>query len=184
MEQEELEENKDNKAEQEITEETLEGLKKALAEEKEQSEIRLANWQRAQADFINYKRRVEQEKNEISQFSNSVIMANLLPVLDDLERAFASIPPDVDQLPWVEGIKLVKRKLHTTLEAQGLSPINALGEAFDPYVHEAVRQDKGKEGIVIEEIQKGYKFRDKVIRPSKVVVGNGEGEEIKEADID
>ena len=104
-------------------------------------------------------------------------------VLDDLERAFISIPPDVDQLPWVEGIKLVKRKLHSTLESQGLSPINALGEAFDPYVHEAVRQDKGKEGIVIEEVQRGYKFRDKVIRPSKVVVGNGEGEEIKEADI-
>jgi len=184
MEQEELEESKDNKVEQEVTEEALEDLKKALAEEREQSQIRLANWQRARADFINYKRRAEQEKNEINQFSNSVIIANLLPVLDDLERAFASIPPDVGQLPWVEGIKLVNRKLRATLEAQGLSPINALGEAFDPYVHEAVRQDKGKEGIVTEEMQKGYKFRDKVIRPSKVVVGNGEGGEIKEAETD
>ncbi|GAG77783.1 unnamed protein product, partial [marine sediment metagenome] len=66
--------------------------------------------------------------------------------------------------------------LQTTLEAQGLSEIKATGEPFDPHLHEAVRQDKGKEGVVIEEVQKGYKFHDRVIRPTKVVVGNGEEE--------
>jgi molecular chaperone GrpE len=67
-----------------------------------------------------------------------------------------------------------------TLEAQGLSEIKALSEPFDPYLHDAVRQGKGKEGVVIEEVQKGYKYRDRVIRPTKVVVGNGEEENKEE----
>ena len=161
----------------EVTEvEDIEALKQALAEEKEKAKGYLANWQRAEADFINYKRRSELEKEEISKFASSLVMLNILPILDDLERAFVSSPPRLAKLGWVDGIKLIDRKLRSTLEAQGLSLINALGEPFDPHLHEAVRQDKGKEGIVIEEVQKGYKFRDKVIRPSKVVVGSGEAE--------
>ena len=167
--------------EPELTEaEDIVALKQALAEAKAKAEDNLANWQRAQADFINYKRRAEQEKEEITKFANSILVLNLLPVLDDLGRAFASISPRLIKLSWVDGIRLIGRKLQTTLEAQGLSEIEALGEAFDPYLHEAVRQDKGKEGIVVEEVQKGYKFRDKVIRPSKVVVGNGEEAHEKE----
>jgi len=103
-------------------------------------------------------------------------MLNLLPILDDLERAFASIPERLAKLGWVDGVRLIERKLQANLEAQGLSPIKALGEPFDPHLHEAVRQDKGSEGMVVEEVQRGYKFRDRVIRPSKVVVGNGEEE--------
>jgi molecular chaperone GrpE len=156
--------------------EDLETLKQALAEANARAEANLAGWQRAQADFINYKRRSEQEKGELSQFANSVIMLNLLPILDDFERAFASIPPKLAKMSWVEGIKLVERKLWANLEAQGLAPIKALGEPFDPNLHEAVREDKGKEGIVIEEVQKGYKLNDRVIRPTMVVVGNGEEE--------
>lgn len=155
-------------------------LEKALAEEKERAESHLANWQRAQADFINYKRRSEQEKEEISKFANSALMLNLLSFLDDLERAFASIPPNLDKLSWVDGIRLIERKLQASLEAQGLSPIKAVGEPFDPHLHEAIRQEKGKEGIVIEEAQKGYKLHDRIIRPSRVVVGNGEADEKKE----
>ncbi len=170
-----------NEVEPQVAEaEDLDELKQALAEEKEKAESYLANWQRAQADFINYKRRSEQEKEELSKFANLVLMLNLLSVLDDMERAFTSIPPKLAKLSWVDGIKLIERKLRASLEAQGLSPIKALGEPFDPHLHEAVRQDKGKEGIVIEEVQKGYKLHDRVIRPSRVVVGNGEVEEEKE----
>jgi len=159
--------------------EDIEALRKALAEETAKAEEYLAGWQRAQADFINYKRRTEQEKEEISQFANSILMLNLLPILDDVERALTSIPPRLAKLSWVDGIRLIERKLRASLEAQGLSQIKALGEPFDPNLHEAARLGKGKEGIVIEEIQKGYKLRDRVIRPSKVVVGNGEEEEEK-----
>jgi molecular chaperone GrpE len=170
-----------NEVNPEMTEiEDLEALNQALAEEKEKAKGYLANWQRAEADFINYKRRSEQEKEEISKFASSVLVLNILPVLDDLERAFDSIPPRLAKHGWVGGIRLIDRKLRATLETQGLSQIHALGEPFDPHLHEAVRQDKGKEGIVIEEVQKGYTFRDKVIRPSKVVVGNGEAEEAEE----
>ncbi len=156
--------------------EALEALKQALAAEKKKAEEYLANWQRAQADFINYKRYAEQEREEIGRFANSSLMLSILPGLDDFERAFAAIPPRLAKQSWVEGMKLIERKLQTILETQGLSPIKALGEPFDPNLHEAVRQDKGKDGFVIEEVQKGYKFRDRVIRPTKVVVGNGEEE--------
>jgi molecular chaperone GrpE len=181
MAQEETNEGLTSKVEQEGAEvEDIEALKQALAEEKEKAEGYLANWQRAQADFINYKRRSEQEKEEIGKFANALLMLNLLPVLDDLERAFASIPPHLAKLTWVDGIRLIERKLQASLEAQGLSPIKALGEPFDPKLHEAAMHAKGKEGIVIEELQKGYKLQDRVIRPAMVVVGNGEEEEKKE----
>ena len=167
-----------NEVESEVAEiEDVEALKQALAAEKEKAENYLANWQRAQADFINYKRRSEQEKEEINKFANSVLMLSLLPVLDDLERALDSILPGLAEPSWLEGVKLIERKMKASLEAQGLSPIEALGKPFDPHLHEAVRQEKGKEGIVIEEVQKGYKFHDRVIRASRVVVGNGEVEE-------
>jgi molecular chaperone GrpE len=157
--------------------EDIETLKKLLAEANAKAEANLAGWQRAQADFINYKRHSEQERAEMAQFANSVIMLSLLPILDDFERAFVSIPPRLEKMSWVDGIKLVERKLWANLEAQGLTPIKALGQPFDPNLHEAVRQDEGKEGIVIEELQKGYTLYDRIIRPSKVVVGNGEKKE-------
>ncbi|MCK4368670.1 MAG: nucleotide exchange factor GrpE [Dehalococcoidales bacterium] len=174
----EPEDEQNKEVEPEVAEiEDIETLKKILAEAKAKAEANLAGWQRAQADFINYKKRSEQEKGEIGKFANSLLMLNLLPILDDLERAFTSIPPRLAKLSWVDGIKLIERKLWAILEAQGLSQIKALGEPFDPRFHEAVRQDKGKEEIVIEEVQKGYKLGDRVIRPTMVVVGNGEEEE-------
>jgi len=177
----EPEEGQTNEIEPEVSEaEDIETLKQALAEEKAKAEANLANWQRSQADFINYKRRSEQEKEEIGKFANSILMLSLLPILDDLERAFDSIPPHLAQLTWVDGIRLIERKLQSSLEAQGLSPIKAIGEPFDPNLHEATMYRKGEEGIVIEELQKGYKLHDRVIRPAMVVVGNGEKEEEKE----
>jgi len=178
MAEQDSEESQTNQAETEAAEvEDIETLKKAIAEEKARAEDYLANWQRAQADFINYKRRSEQEKEEVGKFANSVLMISLLPILDDLERAFASVPPKLAKLSWVDGVKLIERKLRASLEAQGLSQIKALGEPFDPNLHEAVMHSKGKEGIVIQELQKGYKLHDRVIRPAMVAVGNGEEKE-------
>ncbi len=181
MAQPESEDNLTNEVEPEATEvETIDALKQSLAEEEAKAESYLANWQRAQADLINYKRRTEQEKEEISKFANSILVLNLLPIIDDLERAFVSIPPRLAKLSWIDGIRFIERKLRTSLEAQGLSQIKALGEPFNPHLHEAVRQDKGEEGIVVEEVQKGYQLHDRIIRPAMVVVGNGEDEERKE----
>ena len=162
----------------ELTEvEDIELLKQALTEEREKSAANLAGWQRAQADLVNYKRRTEQEKEEIARFSNTAIMLSLLPILDDLERALISVPDDLMKHSWIDGIRLIERKLQANLEAQGLSQVRALEETFDPYLHEAMMQSKGEEGIVVEEIEKGYKLNDRLIRPSKVVVGGGEEKE-------
>ncbi|MFH1032476.1 MAG: nucleotide exchange factor GrpE [Chloroflexota bacterium] len=163
-----------------VTEEDIEVLKKALSEAKAKAEANLAGWQRAQADFTNYKNRLEQEKIETIKWANFKVIESLMPVLDDLERALASLPKELAEVSWVNGIKLIDRKVRDILEAQGLSTIKAVGEPFDPRFHEAVRQAKGKEGIVIEEMQKGYMFRDRVIRPSQVAVGVKKETEPKE----
>ena len=150
-----------------------ESLKKAWKEQSAKANKFLANWQRAQADYINYKKRVEQEQSENSKISNMVLILALLPVLDDLERAFGSLPPDLTEHTWVDGIALIHRKLQTVLENHGVSQIEALGEPFDPMFHDAVIQTEGDEGKVLEELQKGYKLHDRVLRPTMVVVGTG-----------
>ncbi len=172
----EAEENQNNNTvpEESIETEDMESLKQALAEEMAKAESYLANWQRTQADFINYKRRSEQEREEFSKFANATLVLSFLPFLDDLGRALATIPHKSTRLPWVVGIRLIERNFKANLKAQGLTPFKALGEPFDPNLHEAVRQDTGKDGVVIEELQKGYKFHDRVIRHTMVVVGNGE----------
>jgi molecular chaperone GrpE len=162
------------KAPEFVESEDIESLRQALAEEQEKAEANLAGWQRAQADFSNFKRRNEQEREEFTRFANASLMLELLPVLDDLERALEHVPAKLSNAAWVDGIKLIYRKFSAVLEAQGLTQIEALGKPFDPNLHEAVRQDKGEEGIIIEEIRKGYQMHDKVVRPTMVVVGNGE----------
>jgi molecular chaperone GrpE len=157
-------------------EEDVEVLKQSLLEEKTKADEYLANWQRSQADFINYKRRSEKEKEELGEYSRAAIVQCILPILDDFERAISAMPDEAVDASWVEGVRMIEKKLRTILESEGLSCIEAIGEPFDPYQHEAVRQDSGDEGIVLDEVQKGYKFNDKVIRASQVVVGNGEQE--------
>lgn len=172
----EPEEDQSNQPEPEVVEaEDVETLKQELAQEKEQAESYMACWQRTQADFVNYKRRAEQERGEFSKFANSSLIICLLPILSDLKRAVDCFPEEMD-LRWVDGIECIERKFRTTLEAQGVTPIKALGEPFDPRFHEAIRQDKGEEGIVIEELQMGYTLHDRLLCPAIVVVGNGEEE--------
>jgi molecular chaperone GrpE len=148
----------------------LSEMEQALAAEKKKAAEYLASWQRAQADFINFKRRNEQERLDFARFASASAFIAMLPVLDDLERAGEK---------WVEGVRLVERKFKSSLEAQGVKQILALGMAFDPNFHEAVRQDKGPEGMVLQEFQKGYTLNDKLLRPAKVVVGNGEEDKPK-----
>ena len=150
-----------------------ESIEEALAEEKKRAEEYLANWQRAQADFVNFKRRSEQERQEFNAYANAHLILGLLPVIDDLERALEAIPPKYKKSDWVEGVRLVERKFKSILEGHGVKEIKASGEAFDPNYHEALRQENGEEGIVIEEYQKGYMMHDKLLRPARVVVGNG-----------
>jgi len=148
-------------------------LKRALEAEKENAEKYLVNWQRAQADFQNLKKRSEQERLEQVSFANAIFICELLPVLDDLERALESIPDNITDATWADGIKLIHRKLQSVLQSQGLTDIEAEGENFDPYLHEAMLSGDGEEGKVVEVLQRGYKLHDRVIRPTTVKVGKG-----------
>ncbi len=150
-----------------------EDLASALEQEKERADKNLANWQRAQADLANYKKRVEVEKQELAKFANAALVGSLVSLVDDFERARATIPDSILGMTWVEGLFLIERKLLSTLEVSGLSVIKALDEDFDPNLHEAVMHGEGPEGKVVEEFQKGYKLHERVIRPAMVKVGQG-----------
>jgi len=136
----------------------------------------LANWQRAEADFANYKRRVEQERDEARRLANASLIINILPVLDDLERALASLNIQLSGLTWFDGIRLIHRKLQLVLESAGVSPIQAEGQLFDPRFHEAVMYGEGEDGKVVAEVQRGYLLHDRVLRPAMVIVGKGKEE--------
>jgi len=156
--------------------ETLEAAKALLQQEKEEAQRFLANWQRAEADFANYKRRVEQERSEAMRIANAALIINILPVLDDLERALASLNIRLAGLTWFDGIRLIYRKLQLVLENAGVSQIEAEGQPFDPRFHEAVMYGEGEEGKVVAEVQRGYKLNDRVLRPAMVIVGKGKEE--------
>jgi len=151
----------------------LSDLKKTLETERARAESNLAGWQRAQADFSNYRRRVEQEKSDQAKYASAPVLSQTLTVLDDLERALAAVPAALAQMTWIDGVYLIYRKLLAILEAQGVREVSAQDQAFDPQLHEAVLHGAGPEGRVIQVLQKGYYLHDRVLRPAMVVVGNG-----------
>lgn len=153
--------------------EDIETLKVKLQEERGKAEQYLANWQRAAADFQNYKRRTEQEREEMARLANASLIINILPILDDLERALSSVDVKLAGLTWIDGIRLIYRKFQMVLEAAGLHEIKAEGERFDPNLHEAVMEAEGEEGRILRVVQKGYKLGDRVLRPAMVIVGKG-----------
>jgi len=153
----------------------IEALEKELAEARERADRFHSNWQRSAADFQNWKRRTDQEKTELSRVAESSVTVELLRVLDDFDRAFQALPNELRTFTWVEGVFMIGQKLHAVLQARGLSPIEALGQEFDPFQHEAVLREEGAEGsinlVVVQELQRGYRFHEKVIRPTMVKVG-------------
>ncbi len=148
-------------------------LKELLQKERTQSAEYLDNWRRAAADFSNYRKRAEKDSGELTKFANSILISRLLPVLDDFERALQTLPDNLRDLTWIDGVMLIARKMRAVLEAEGVKPIEAEGKPFDPNIHEAViheESDKHEEGIVISELQKGYMLNDRVLRPTLVKV--------------
>ena len=169
--EEELQRNTEARTEETLEVRDLETALKALDEEREKADRYLANWQRAEADLMNIKRRSEMERNETTMFANSSLVLDLLPVLDDIERALENAGEDIRDNPWVDGINLIYRKFKTVLENRGLVEIAAEGAEFDPSVHEAVMCVEGEDDKVMGVIRKGYMFRDRVLRPAMVYVG-------------
>ncbi len=151
----------------------LERLRQELEKVRAQAAEYLDGWQRTQAEFANYRKRQEAEFLERVRLNNAVLIARILPVLDDLERAIQTLPPGLQSLTWVDGIFLIKRKLEVILEAEGLKPIETVGKSFDPLYHEAVTYEEVpgyEDGQIIGEIQRGYMLGERVIRPALVRV--------------
>lgn len=148
-------------------------LEQQLTSERERASGYLEELQRERASFINFRRRVEQEKEGWGREANAALIFNVLPVLDDFERARDAIPAGQQDTPWVDGLMLVGRKLYSTLELSGLKQIDAVGKPFDPSLHEAVAVEEAgdqEHSIVVEEYRKGYTLGDRVLRPSMVKV--------------
>lgn len=148
----------------------LETLRAQLTESQTKAQEYLDALQRERADFTNFRRRAEQEKSQLWQTAAADTIKKLLPVLDDLERALAHRPAeDV----WANGVEMLYRKFQTTLEKEGVTPIQAEGQPFDPNQHEAIMQeasDAHESGTVIAVLQQGYKSGDRVLRPALVKV--------------
>jgi molecular chaperone GrpE len=154
--------------------EKLEELTRELEATKATAEEHRYNWQRSAADFANYKRRTDEERTTLAAFSNASLIAKLLAVLDDFDRALENVPPEAHDA-WIEGVKLVERKLRNVLESEGVTPIQAVGQPFDPNLHEAVVHEETAyhpDNHVIDEVQRGYRLHDRVIRPTLVRVAN------------
>jgi molecular chaperone GrpE len=145
----------------------------AIDRERQRAEEHLRDLQRVMADFANYRKRAEAERVEVTRYANAALIRRLCDVLDNFDRALESLPPELKQFSWVDGVWLVERQLRTILESEGLRPIEAVGKPFDPFEHEAVLHEEttsAPEGTVIAELQRGYKLHDRVIRPALVKV--------------
>lgn len=164
---------------EEMTNEELNGTEANTAEQAPENEYKakceeyLQLLQRNQADFDNYRRRVNQEREEWVKYASAKLAANLLPVLDNFERALGSAGDDLTKFK--EGIDMIYRQMVDTLSKEGVKPLETVGKEFDPTYHQAVMQgpsDEYPENTVIEELQKGYTMAERVLRPAMVKVSS------------
>jgi len=130
---------------------------------------------RLHADFDNFRKRTQKEKEEWYQYASMNIIEKLLPVVDNFERALISLDSQSEEVQsMLAGMKMIYRQLTEILQKEGLEPIPAVGESFDPNIHEAIMQvtpEEGQaDGQVVEELRKGYRFKDRVLRPTLVKV--------------
>jgi len=152
-------------------------MQKKVKKKKSESELvelqHLAK--RIQADFDNYRNRVQKEKEEFSQFATNDLVIRLLPTLDHFKLALKHLPKELAENDWVKGIWHIERQLEQTLADEGLSEIETVDQKFDHELHEAVGEVKSAKppGTIVEEVQKGYKLGNRILRPAKVKIAEG-----------
>jgi molecular chaperone GrpE len=133
--------------------------------------------QRERAEFQNFKRRTADEREREAGLANDLLLFKVLVLADDFDRAIESRPTGVESASWVEGVAAIDRKLRALLESEGLRPIEVTpGMPFDPYQHEALANVPGSEfpeGTVVAELQRGYRIRDRILRPARVAIAAG-----------
>ena len=150
-----------------------ERVREELEEALREKEQFRAMAQRAQADLINFRRRAAEEQHDVRREAKSQLLLKTLSIVDDLDRALALVPEDAVAAGWFDGLLLIKRNLENLLESEGVTKIEAEGEAFEPQSHEAVLYAEipdGQEGKVVKVIREGYKLHDRVLRAAQVAV--------------
>jgi molecular chaperone GrpE len=143
---------------------------------KAKAEGYLAALQRERAEFQNFKRRTAEDRDRELGLASEGLLRKLLSVTDDFDRAIEAMPAELRGNGWIDGIALLDRKLRALLESEGVTPIEAMGKPFDPYEHEVVTNVPGTgrpHGEVVAELQKGYRLRDRILRPAMVAVADG-----------
>ena len=133
---------------------------------------------RSQADFENYKKRSAREKEEAIKYANSLLLERLVSIIDNFELGLTAAKEKGEQSPIYSGMVLVQKQLNDLLAENGLQPIEAEGKKFDPNLHEAIAHepsDQVLEGIVLRQTRRGYRFKDRLLRPAKVIVSGGSG---------
>jgi molecular chaperone GrpE len=160
------------RAEAQELERQLEAARQQVREAEARAQENLDRWQRAQADLANFRRRTQFEREEQEKQATASLVAALLPVLDSFDRAWSTLPGQFRRLTWLSGVAMIHSQLRGTLERIGLVEIEALGQPFDPALHEAVDREEG-EGPphVVAVLQAGYKLHERVLRPTLVKVG-------------
>lgn len=151
---------------------STEAIQQELAQLRQLNEEYQQRWLRAQADFDNYRKRTLKEKEDLLKYASFAVFEQLLPVIDNFERAMQASKSNNDYDSLSKGLDMIIRQLGQVLEQEGVVPIEAVGQPFNPEYHQAVAQVESgeEEGIIVEELQKGYKLKDRVIRPSMVKV--------------
>lgn len=150
----------------------IEDLKAEVAKLDARRQDVLNRLTRVQADFANYRRRTADEAQEIARFANQALAFEVLSVMDALERAFGSIPPELRLLTWIDGVALIQAQLSRVLETAGVTPIECrAGDPIDIEIHEVVLTEGDEATAVVAEMQRGYRMHDRVIRPALVKAG-------------
>ncbi len=155
----------------------LKTLKKELEKKEQAIDDYINHIKRAQADFENYKKRVEKEREQASQREIEKLVSEILPILDNLSRALDASKKNHDLESLISGVEMTQKSLSGILEKEGLKEIECLGKEFDPNLHEAmmtVESREHKDNTVCEELEKGYIFKNRLIRPAKVKVTKNE----------
>ena len=150
-------------------------LLSALIEAQKEVAANKDGWQRARAEFANYKKRVDRERSEIFQRASLDTLKALLPIIDDFDRAFENLPEDISEHAWIGGVSMIQRKFATILEAYAIEAIDPTGQAFDPMLHQAIgteESDDIESGNVTATLQKGYRAGDAVLRLALVKVAS------------
>jgi molecular chaperone GrpE len=157
----------------EVSKEDRGALEAELSKARSEAAEYLEGWQRARAEFANYKKRVERDQALVYQNAASSVIRRYVEVIDDLERALKNRPQEGEGLAWAGGIELIYRKFLAFLESEGVTQTDPTGEMFDPNLHEAVTSEDSPDhesGQIIEVLQKGYLIGDRVLRPAMVRV--------------